>query len=1187
MTDTDDTGTDVSDVDSTESASGAFQPEQLNNQHKPPRPADSKHQYNKTGSMVIKHRTNSSLGNHLDLVNRMVSRWGSMGDGELDAVADDLETDSDYDEIDENGNKIKIDENGNKTVKQKQTPPDASNGTDAAATTTTTTTGGGLDAPPPKKGGHRRKKSAQDEMMLLKSEQEALEKAFDQYIDPDGNEDVDVEEWQLGLEKLNVQLNEAMSRRIFAFMDKDKSGYIERNDFVIFCTSKFDTEELQALQMPILESVRIQNLHNRTHSNLMNAQLSQDWTDYDMDLLQQEMASAMNTMVDSMKEELTHEAEFKNEMVKRIEENPEILNRENAAEWTEYEVVHWIEQMGMERYARYFAQENVDGAMLLEDVDEDLLTSNLGVRSIHAKKIMREINNLKRAVRGVTDILLDQSDFICSHNIEDISLKIQQVAIKQELEKTKRQKDQLKKFYEGEMQKLMKQIADLKEEVANSGKKGKKKKKKDKAKNKDKNKKEQTFILPQPPLEEESTSSLFSPDFSLGAALVPTESDEIKDDDNKEIMNDEAPTMDANGDQNENENENENGGDVVDKMVSADNDNETQEETKEEAQDEAIEDAPISQPSTEQQQARSSMKKSRYDDSSDDDDSEEDEDSDESESDEDDGRRILGMKTSYLMQLKRKKSGPSPRQINKFLKDLSKKKEQLGDKFCFEDVDTIMEWTSEEVAYWIMSINFEQYAFAFYSSPIDGDMLIRDMNKESIIEDLGVMKIHSNRILRAIDKLRKIINEGFDEDINEGISIEPDLERPTMDQIESLQERIEKLQQEREDIMKELESKDDGDEEGGFFTQKIQDLETERNEMKETNEKLENDMNELKSDHEAQIENLNNTLNEANAGNDELRKEIKGLKKDLRKAKRQANGDEDYEDEEEEEEEEEEEKEAEKDEPIEIRYSKEQIEQEIRKEMDENMSFGMASNVLMWTPAETCNWLKNLQFTPYMTVFYSAQIFGDVLTQDIGSRMLKKFKVTSMHIPKLLRNIHDLRKQAEDQGVEISLSEEVKNEINGVVPEQKKKQKKEKKGGKGGKKLAEVEKLLSEERERLDELQRDVKDKEDLINEYEEKYEEENKLRIGYELELEQVKDQYDDLMQKGSKQQIEHLQNLVSSIEESKIRTVRDLNDQLHNLRVGCRLMQKEIAYLKTKVGFHPIDSLVGVLGYSQPPKY
>ena len=89
------------------------------------------------------------------------------------------------------------------------------------------------------------------------------------------------------------------------------------------------------------------------------------------------------------------EVEFNSEKAKRIEENPDILKPENAAQWTEFEVVSWLEQMGMERYGRYFAEERVDGTMLLEDVDEDLLVSNLGIRSIHAKKIMREITVLK------------------------------------------------------------------------------------------------------------------------------------------------------------------------------------------------------------------------------------------------------------------------------------------------------------------------------------------------------------------------------------------------------------------------------------------------------------------------------------------------------------------------------------------------------------------------------------------------------------------------------------------------------------------------------------------------------------------------------------------------------------------------------------------------------------------------
>merc|ERR1712130_547217 len=97
---------------------------------------------------------------------------------------------------------------------------------------------------------------------------------------------------------------------------------------------------------------------------------------------------------------------------------------------------------------------------------QDMLESNLGVRTIHAKKIMREIITLKKAVRGCTDILLEETHFVCSHNIDDIEKKIATLRIKEELEKVKRQKEQIKKFYENELKKLSEKI---------KGKKSKKK----------------------------------------------------------------------------------------------------------------------------------------------------------------------------------------------------------------------------------------------------------------------------------------------------------------------------------------------------------------------------------------------------------------------------------------------------------------------------------------------------------------------------------------------------------------------------------------------------------------------------------------------------------------------------------------------------------------------------------------
>merc|ERR1712228_1101275 len=136
---------------------------------------------------------------------------------------------------------------------------------------------------------------------------------------------------------------------------------------------------------------------------------------------------------------------------------------------------------------------------------------------------------------------------------------------------------------------------------------------------------------------------------------------------------------------------------------------------------------------------------------------------------------------------------------------------------------------------------------------------------------------------------------------------------------------------------------------------------------------------------------------------------------------------------------------------------------------EQNNQFCLEEKVLEWSPAEVANWLKGIQFGPYCEVFMSAQIFGDVLLQDIGTRMLKKFKVTSMHIPKLLRQIKGLRKTVKEKGVKIQLSDEIKKEMN---PNKDKTVKK--KGGKKGpsnKKIQELEKELIDKKNKLEQLQ--------------------------------------------------------------------------------------------------------------------
>ena len=83
-----------------------------------------------------------------------------------------------------------------------------------------------------------------------------LETIFDKYIDPDLNGDVDVDEWLLGLEKLDVTLSEQQKRKIFDFMDKDGYEFVEKSDFIQFATTHLDNTELTQLQKIILQTVK-------------------------------------------------------------------------------------------------------------------------------------------------------------------------------------------------------------------------------------------------------------------------------------------------------------------------------------------------------------------------------------------------------------------------------------------------------------------------------------------------------------------------------------------------------------------------------------------------------------------------------------------------------------------------------------------------------------------------------------------------------------------------------------------------------------------------------------------------------------------------------------------------------------------------------------------------------------------
>ena len=107
-----------------------------------------------------------------------------------------------------------------------------------------------------------------EELQDIHAEKELIEKAFAK-IDVDNNEDIESDEFVNGLKKLKVKLNIKDMQKVFNLMDFDKSNYIDRNEFAMFLTQRYESKQLSRMQMAILDAIRNQNGgHNRKPSGM-------------------------------------------------------------------------------------------------------------------------------------------------------------------------------------------------------------------------------------------------------------------------------------------------------------------------------------------------------------------------------------------------------------------------------------------------------------------------------------------------------------------------------------------------------------------------------------------------------------------------------------------------------------------------------------------------------------------------------------------------------------------------------------------------------------------------------------------------------------------------------------------------------------------------------------------------------
>jgi len=70
------------------------------------------------------------------------------------------------------------------------------------------------------------------------------------------------------------------------------------------------------------------------------------------------------------------------------------------SKWSALEVQSWLQNVGLGNYKPIFKENAVDGMMLLNDINADILKQDLGVKALHLKKFEREILSLKNKEEG-------------------------------------------------------------------------------------------------------------------------------------------------------------------------------------------------------------------------------------------------------------------------------------------------------------------------------------------------------------------------------------------------------------------------------------------------------------------------------------------------------------------------------------------------------------------------------------------------------------------------------------------------------------------------------------------------------------------------------------------------------------------------------------------------------------------
>ena len=125
--------------------------------------------------------------------------------------------------------------------------------------------------------------------------------------------------------------------------------------------------------------------------------------------------------------------------------DPQFCQNENAESWDYYEVSHWVSDMGYQYAMKRFYDQQIDGNVLLYDLDVNMVVNRLGIKDLHSHKFMRSLNELRQIVTkgkhksGPLEIECD---------VNNITIKSDRNQYEQEINILQRENEKLKQEME-------------------------------------------------------------------------------------------------------------------------------------------------------------------------------------------------------------------------------------------------------------------------------------------------------------------------------------------------------------------------------------------------------------------------------------------------------------------------------------------------------------------------------------------------------------------------------------------------------------------------------------------------------------------------------------------------------------------------------------------------------------------